>query len=128
MKYWKYQGFYIETTKEQQVTKSMCRGVVGECLNFFSIIINIFFITALIFYHYTGMMIKNLPLQQSVLKQGKANALWGTNRNSLFHKLSKPSKCMNFRAGYHHGYLKQILETVFMGHDDLKKKMTQLIK
>ena len=28
------------------------------------------------------------------------NALWGTNRNSCFHKLSRPSKCVNISVGY----------------------------
>ena len=27
-------------------------------------------------------------------------ALWGTNRNSCFHKLSRPSKCVNFNIEY----------------------------
>ena len=27
-------------------------------------------------------------------------ALWGTNRNSCFHKLSRPSKCVSFNVRY----------------------------
>ena len=27
-------------------------------------------------------------------------ALWWTNRHSCFHKLSRPSKCLNFNVGY----------------------------
>ena len=27
-------------------------------------------------------------------------ALWGTNRNSCFHKLSRPLKCVNFNVEY----------------------------
>ena len=29
-------------------------------------------------------------------------ALWWTNRNSCFHKLYRPSKCVNFNVGYLH--------------------------
>ena len=28
------------------------------------------------------------------------SALWGNNRNSCFHKLSRPSKCVTFNVGY----------------------------
>ena len=36
-----------------------------------------------------------------VVRTGSGNAaLWGTNRNSCFHKLSRPSKCVNFNVGY----------------------------
>ena len=33
-------------------------------------------------------------------------ALWGTNRNSCFQELSRPSKCVNFNVGYLHTYLR----------------------
>ena len=40
------------------------------------------------------------PPPQSQMCVPEYNALWGTNINSCFHKLSRPSKCVNFNVRY----------------------------
>ena len=43
---------------------------------------------------------QQLVLKESNIYLGQCTALRGTNRNSCFHKLSRPSKCVNFNVGY----------------------------
>ena len=46
---------------------------------------------------YNFRLIAGQPTGKSVhCTADPGSALWGTNRNSGFHKLSRPSKCVNF--------------------------------
>ena len=42
---------------------------------------------------------QNCKDSQTILRTSP-NALWETNRNSCFQKLSRPSKCVKFNVGY----------------------------
>ena len=49
----------------------------------------------------------NLPILPKMILVDKinclsVNALWGNNRNSCFHKLTRPSKCVTFNVQYIH--------------------------
>ena len=43
---------------------------------------------------------KSSNIETKYLGWSSYNALWGNNRNSYFHKLFRPSKCVTFNLGY----------------------------